>query len=250
MFFMYIKRILPLKHIMIVVLAMLISFSVGFNLYSKLKKEVVVNDNGDMLIAKTMCDNVQDAFLQMGIQVENYDYLSQPIESKLYSSKTNNIFIKRAVEVNLHVDGKDTNLMTYRDTVGQLVKDCGIVLGPLDKFEGCSPYDSIYEGMDIIIIRVREEQTFEDFPIDFTIEEKPDNNMNKGQEKVLQEGQNGIQRNTYRNVYEDGKLVSKELIEQKTILNPVKKIVSYGTVLNFINEDGEVVRYKMVMDMR
>ena len=45
--------------------------------------------------------------------------------------------------------------MTYYDTVGETIKNNGIVLAPLDRVEGMELDEPIVEGMNIDIVRVK-----------------------------------------------------------------------------------------------
>lgn len=236
--------------ILILLVVMGVSVLIGYGIYEKLKKELIIVDGNNEIVVNTMGDDVETAFNQLGVLVESYDYISAPLSTKLSDDETQEIFIKRAVPVTITIDGKTTEVMTYYDTVGETIKNNGIVLGPLDRIDGLDLDDPIQMGMNIKIIRVKEEVLTETEKIPYAIEEIPNEKMNKGEKRVVQAGVEGTLEKKYKLTYEDGRIVSREFMSEKVIDEPVKEIVEYGTVPNFVTSRGDKVRYKKVLEMR
>lgn len=239
------------RHVYVFVLLLIISISaiLGYRIYDSLKKELKIIDGNSEIDIKTMGDDIETAFDQLGVFVESYDYISAPLSTRLSSEVTNEVMIKRAVPVTITVEGQTTEVMTFYDTVGETIKNNGIVLGPLDRVEGLSLDDPIKMGMNIKIVRVREEVLTETEAIPYTIEEIPNEKMNKGEKKVVQRGVDGTLEKYYKLTYEDGRIVSREFMSEEVIAEPVKEIVEYGTVPNIKTSRGDTVRYTKVLDM-
>ena len=246
----YIKRTLPLKRLAVLIAVSVLAISAGFTLYSSISKDIQVIENGKLLAARTMGKNVRQALERMNITLGNDDYISMPLDSALDEHDINVITIKRAVPVNLIVDGENKTIMTYRDTVEEVVKDAGIALGPLDRYEGVKPNDPVEEGMEIRLVRVREEIVAENEYIPFETIERPNNVMNMGETKIVTPGEYGILQKNYRIVYEDGKPVSRSFLNEEIIKQAVNQIVEFGTVLNFRNSRGELIRYSKKLNMK
>ncbi|HEY8422515.1 MAG TPA: G5 domain-containing protein [Thermoclostridium sp.] len=240
------------RHVSVFVLLVIMSISVlvGYRIFDGLKKELKIVDGDNEFNVITMGNDIETAFDQLGVIVESYDYISAPLSTKLTSDAIQEILIKRAVPVNITIDGKTTEVMTYYDTVGETIKNNGIVLGPLDKVEGLSLDDPIRIGMNIKVVRVREEVLAETEEIPYAIEEVPNEKMNKGEKKVVQAGVDGTLEKYYKLTYEDGHIVSREFMSEKVIAEPVTEIVEYGTVPNFKTSRGDLVRYSKVIEMR
>ncbi|NLX77254.1 MAG: DUF348 domain-containing protein [Clostridiaceae bacterium] len=240
------------RHACVFVLLLIIGVSVsaGYRVFDELKKELRIVDGDSETLVKTMGNDIETAFDQLGILVETHDYISVPLSTRLSSDIMQEILIKRAVPVTITVDGKTTEVMTHYDTVGETIENNGIVLGPLDRLEGLGLADPIQVGMDIRIVRVREEVLTETELIPFAIEEIPNQTMNKGEKKVVQAGVDGTLEKYYKLTYEDGRIVSREYMNEKVIAEPVTEIVEYGTVPNFVTSRGELVRYSKVLEMR
>ncbi len=246
----YIKRALPLKQLALLLILSVLSITAGVSLYSTLSKDIQVIENGKPIVVKTMGTDVEQALARMDISVGPYDYISTSLDTVLDSQALNVVNIKRAVPLNLKIDGQLREVMSYRDTVAEVIRENGIAIGPLDRFQGVSPNDSVTKGMDIHLIRVREEVVTETEEIPFDVIERPNNTMNDGETKTINSGQNGIKEKYYKITYEDGKPIDRTFVNEKTALDPISKIVEFGTVLNFKNSRGELVRYSKVMNMK
>jgi uncharacterized protein YabE (DUF348 family) len=245
-----IKRLFSSREVIIAVLAVTISITAGAGVFFYLKKEVVINDEGQHIVAKTMKSTVGEALEQNGITVESYDYISMPLDAKLQRIKTNEINIKRAVPVSILADGTEYPMMTYRDTVAELLADSGVKPEGLDRLVGVKPEDAIRENMSIRIVRVDEEVVSEKEPIPFQKVKRENGRLDTGVERVVKKGQDGVREKQYKVVTEDGKEVSKQLVSDSVLLAPITMITEYGTVLNHKTSRGDVLRYRKVLDMR
>ncbi|NLK68335.1 MAG: DUF348 domain-containing protein [Clostridiaceae bacterium] len=237
-------------YVFILIAMIAISVTVGYNIYDTLKKDLKVVDGDSEINIKTMGKDIETAFEQAGISVESYDYISSPLAAMLSNDVTQEIQIKRAVPVNITVEGKTTEVMTYYDTVGETIKNNGIVLAPLDRVEGMELDEPIVEGMNIDIVRVKEEVLTELEDIPYAIEEIPNTQMNQGEKKLIQAGIEGTLEKNYKLTYEDGVIASRQFLNERILEEPVTEKTEYGTVPNFQTSRGELVRYSKVLNMR
>jgi len=245
----YLKRSMLFRRILVLIVVLSMSVTVGYLVYDSLKKELKIVDGDTGIHVKTMGEDVETVFDQVGILVESYDYVSVPLGQKLSGDTVEEIQIKRAVPVNIQVEGRSTQVMTYYDTIGETISANGIVLGPLDRIYNRTLNDPIEAGMDIRIIRVKEEQYTETEPIPYAVVQVPNENMNRGEQKIMQAGVDGTLEKYYKLTYEDGKIVSKEFMSEKVVSDPVEELVEFGTVPNFKTSRGDVVRYSKVIEM-
>ncbi len=246
----YIKRALPLKQLALLFILSAFAITAGSMLYTRLSKDVQVFDNGKPMVVKTMGVDVEQALAHVDIVVGPEDYISTSLDTVLDTEALNVINIKRAVQVNLEVDGQPRKVMTYKDTVEEVVSDNGITTGPLDRYDGVSPTDKVVADMDIRLIRVKEEILTEKEEIPYDVVEQPNKAMNNGMTQTIINGENGVKEKYYKITYEDGKPVNRTFVNEQVVKQPVNKVVEYGTVLNFKNSRGEVVRYSKVMKMK
>ena len=63
---------------------------------------------------------------------------------------------------------------------------------------------------------------YEKIPFEIIINE--DDNLSKGETKIDQEGKDGEKEMIYELIYEDGKLVDKNLVSEKVVNSPLIKL--------------------------
>lgn len=250
LYFTSIKRTLPLKQLAMLLILSAFAVTAGIRLYMNISKDVKVIDNGKPIVAKTMGVSVKQALELLDISIKPDDYISMPLNAALDNNALNIINIKRAVPVNIMIDGQLREVCSYKDTVEEVIKENGIILDPLDRFEGLTANSQVSADMVIRVVRVSEEIVAEKVEIPFFVVEKPNNTMNDGDTKTIVEGENGIREKYYKITYEDGKPIDRLFVNEDIVKAPVDQVVEYGTVMNFRNSRGDVVRYSKVLDMR
>ncbi len=236
--------------IAIICFAVVISITAGVFVFNGLKRHVVINDNGNEIAVKTMKATVREVLEQTGIKVASEDYISMPFDSKLARIQENKIEIRRAVPVLIKVDGKELEVKTYKDTVKEVLNDNAISVDEDDKLVGSRLGDKIVSNMDISVIRVEEKTVTEATPIPFKTITKDNNRLDKGLKNTVREGKEGVRKKTYTVVYENGKQIAKQLVNDIIAANPLDKIVEVGTVLNYKTSRGDTLRYSKVMNMK
>jgi uncharacterized protein YabE (DUF348 family) len=246
----FIKRTLPLKQLAILLILSAFAVISGIKLYNNISKDVKIIDNGKPIVVKTMGTSVEQALERLGISIRPDDYISMPLDANLDNDSMNVINIKRAVPVRIVVDGQLREVWSYKDTVEEVIEENGITLNPLDRFEGLTASSQVTADMEIRVVRVNEEITAEKVEIPFTVVEKPNNTMNEGDTRIVVNGENGVREKYYKITYEDGKPVDRLFVNEDIVKAPVDRVVEYGTVMNFRNSRGELVRYSKVLDMR
>lgn len=245
-----IKRYFSFKELVIVLLAIVVSVSAGIGVFLHLKKEVIINDNGKQIVVKTMKTTVKEVFEQNGISVKSEDYINLPLDTKLQRIKKNEVYIKRAVPIDVETDGKELHLMTYYDTVKDALIHSPVKLAEEDKVVGAAPGDNVVKGMKLTVVRVKENVISEKNPIPFKVINRENNDMDKGEEKVVENGREGTREKLFKVVFEDGKEVARNLIKDVVLSDPIDKIVEYGTILNYKTSRGDTIRYKQILNMR
>ena len=250
LYFTFIKRTLPLKQLAMMLILSAFAVTAGIKLYNNISKDVKVIDNGKPIVVKTMGTSVEQALERLGITIRPADYISMPLGASLDNDSMNVIHIKRAVPVSIMIDGQLREVWSYKDTVEEVIGENGIILNPLDRYEGLTATSQVTADMVIRVVRVSEEITAEKVDIPYTVVEKPNNTMNDGETKTIVNGENGIREKYYKITYEDGKPVDRLFVNEDVVKAPVDQVVEFGTVMNFRNSRGELVRYSNVIEMR
>ncbi len=249
LYFAFIKHEFPLKRLAMLLILSAFAVTAGVKLYDVSSNEVQVIDNGKPITVKTMGRTVEQALGLMDISISPDDYISLPLDTTLEADIMNVINIKRAVPVNIVVDGELREVWSYKDTVEEVIEENGITLGKLDRFEGVSESSEVVEDMKIRIVRVNEEIITEEIDIPYDVVQKPNDSMSEGDNKAVVSGENGIKEKYYKILYEDGRPTEKLYVSESIVKSPVDQVVEYGTVMNFNSSRGDVVRYSKILNM-
>lgn len=208
-------------------------------------KNITISLDGENLEVATFKGNVQAVLDQQGIYLSNKD----KIEPDLTSEVSNNhvIKIKRAIPVEVMVDGKNIEIDSAENSVGDVLSKEGINLSDLDKIEP-SLNTELSKDLKIKITRVEEKTVTEKESIGFETVVKEDSSLESGVKKKTQEGSNGEKEITMKVVMEDGMEVSREVVESKVIKEPVDEVLVKGTMEKLVLSRGNSnINYKKSM---
>lgn len=135
---------------------------------------------------------------------------------------------RQQISISLTVDDQ-TRLVAL--PAGSSVRDAleaaGVILGDLDRSEPPS-YTELQDGDDVLVIRVVEEFETEQVELPFVSRTLPNESLSIGEQRLIQNGANGLQEITYRMTYEDGELVSRTQLESVVLVQPVEEIIMIG----------------------
>ena len=119
----FIKRVLPLKQLATLLILSAFAVTAGIRLYDISSKDVRIIDNGESIVVKTMGATVKEALDSIDIYLQPHDYISMPLNTTLNAEALNVINIKRAVPINVLVDGELREVWSYKDTVEEVIKE-------------------------------------------------------------------------------------------------------------------------------
>lgn len=136
--------------------------------------------------------------------------------------------VDRAPVVNLMQYGKPVQVRTWAKTVGDLLKEKGIVLGTQDG-QSVPSSTPVTNQMNLAVWRNGKQTITVEEAIDKPIEEVKNADKDKGFREVQTPGVDGKKNVTYEIDMQNGKEVSRKVIASVTILEPVKEVVIVGT---------------------
>jgi uncharacterized protein YabE (DUF348 family) len=212
-------------------------------IYSNFKTVTIVID-GKSTQYKTFKNTVNKVLQEENIVLGPKDKVKPSLNSKI--SKNSTINIKRAFNVNLLADGKNLNILTAEENVASMLKAEGIALREKDKIT--PPIDTkIEKNMKIEIIRVDVKTLSESKNIDFNTVIKTDNNLVNTVRKTIQEGKPGEKKVNIEVTYENGKEVSRKILEEIIVKKPQDKIIVAGALPALtISRGGNAIPYTNV----
>lgn len=191
---------------------------------------------------------VKTALQRNGITLGSKDKINLELEHKLNDSDI--IVIKRAVPVEIAVDGEGLKIDTAEDNIKDMLEAENILLGMDDKIN-LSVDTPITEGLSLKITRVKTEEVLEVAALEFQTVVKNDDGMNKGMTKVAQEGAQGEKEVTVKVVYEDGVEVERVVVAEKVTKEPVNKVIHQGTLTTVaLSRGGDNFPYKKSLSVK
>jgi len=139
------------------------------------------------------------------------------------------VAIERSVPLTVIADGQTLNTRARGPTVGDALAQIGVA--PADLDTTIPPLEApLTAGMTIRVVRVREDLATQDEPIPFTTITRQDSTLAPGEERVIQEGADGLRRQQIRKRSEDGRVVSRETVAEWVVRTPVPRIVAQGDI--------------------
>jgi uncharacterized protein YabE (DUF348 family) len=185
-----------------------------------------VNDDGVPTTIYTACPTVGEA-----LQAENITlYLGDRVEPSLGSpvSTGMRVYIQRSVPVAIAVDGRTIKSRTQQETVADVLAQEAVALVGNDRVEpkGDVP---VADGMAIQVVRVKEAIAIEQDPIPFETAWQPEDSLELDQQRLNQEGVDGLTKRRITVVHENGQEVSRVMEDEWVDHEPTTKVIAYGT---------------------
>ncbi|HHW57462.1 MAG TPA: DUF348 domain-containing protein [Clostridia bacterium] len=234
------------KPVALLTLAAVFLLIVGAITYASLKKEITLQDEDKKMVVTTFKSKVGDLLEEKKIKLRKEDVVTPSIDTPLKNGMK--VTIKRAVPITLCVAGETREIYTAADNIREVLEQQGITLGPLDRvnMELDTP---VFSYMYIDVTQVKEEIVTEEADIPYQTETVKDDNMERGQTRLVQQGEPGKKQIIIKVLYENGKEIARNILEEKIIKDPINQIVHVGTIGVFTTSRGEIVRYKEVKTM-
>ncbi|AOV06320.1 G5 and 3D domain-containing protein [Sporosarcina ureilytica] len=189
-------------------------------------KQVAITVDKENTTLWTTKQTVGEALDEAGIELTEHDRVSPDLATRL--DEKNSVIVDKAYEFTLIDGGKENSYWSTSTTIGDFLKSKDIQLGELDRLEGDLD-NQVKPGSVVQIVRVEKATETVEEEENFAVETKSDDSLLKGREKVVQQGQKGIVSREYEIIKEDGKEVTRSLIDEVTVKKPTKKIVAVGT---------------------
>lgn len=189
-------------------------------------KQVEVIQDQEKKTYWTAADTVKDFLKEQNIVVNEHDKLNLNPDAKL--KKDMKIAIQRAFPLKVVVGGKEQDVWSTSTTVADFLSQQGITLNELDRVEP-ELKQTVTKDDVINVIRVEKVTDVVEEPINFAVITKNDSNLEKGKQKVVSQGQEGLLSKHYEVILENGKEVSRKLVSEKKVKEKQDKVVAMGT---------------------
>ncbi len=204
---------------------MLVQFVCGV-VYAMSKQVSIVDDKGEEISFITYASNTAEVLAEKNVTLGECDETSIPMDSKVKDGDI--IYVYRADSVTF-VNGKETSVMvTAKPDVESFLTSQGV--DPAGSITtNVALNEKITENMEICVTYVEEKLVNAEEVIEYNTQKIANSDMVLGTTKVVQEGSDGLVDRVYREYYENGELVSRDVVEETVKVAAVDSIVEYGT---------------------
>jgi hypothetical protein len=191
-------------------------------------KTVSLNDNGVFFDVTTLTNTVSDFLQEKNIKLAEHDRIIPILNSPLLPGM--NIAIKRALQIKIISDGKNLEVYSLGNFVGDALWENNIKLGE-DDFTKPALNKPLQNNATIEVVRVdiKEEVVKKDIPFETTSNE--DDELSWRTKKITQKGVKGIKEITYKVVSHNGKEISRKSLGENITQKPTTEIVTQGTYM-------------------
>lgn len=197
--------------------------------------KVVVKDKET---ADSVLEDVKNNYLNESSNVENIEFVDSVDDDLVFVETTSVVEKEQAVEqLKSSKDEKVTYTIKSGDTLYEIALNNDMSLSDLLKINPELEQNSlIHIGQElnlmvpkpVLSVKVQEKLTYQE-DIKAPVEYKKDNTQYKSYSKVIQEGVAGVKEITSNVTYVNGLESEREIISEKVVKEPVKKIVAVGT---------------------
>lgn len=212
--------------ILVAIFSIALLVMISLIVYSQGGKEISLVVDGKVQTLETREDMLNEVLDEHAITVSPHDEISMPLNGAIEDG--DQVTIKRAVAVNVTVDGKTEQIYTTKDTVQEALETQGVKVSEDDKVYP-SVDTAVKTDLNIKIVRVTKQTAKQEVAIPYKVIKTADPSLYKGDNRVIQNGQEGVMVQTIEKVFQDGELVSKKMTDKTVSKNRVDKVIAVGS---------------------
>lgn len=198
----------------------------GLSVRWEQSQQVVINVDQDAKSIWTTEHKVGDVLAEVGIEITDFDVVNPELDEQLGEDKS--ITVQKAFVVTLKDGGEEKKVRSTSTTVADFLKRENIHLNDDDRLNRKAD-GFLKPGSIVEIVRVEKVTDVVEEPANFAVETRNDPSLLKGREKIVQAGKKGTVSREFEILKENGKEVSRKLLEEKSIKEPQTKIVAIGS---------------------
>lgn len=210
-------RRLPRRVLAIV--AMIATLATVLTLTVFAQNSYVITDGDFVTVHKSYSTDPDVVLDEVGIELSEEDTYTTTFDDGV-----SRIDIQRMQMVTVIHRGEESVIGTYGETVGALLQRAGITLREGDILS-CEADSPTHDGMVLEIVNRKTVTEEYDEIVPYQTNYFEDPSLESGTELVLVDGVNGVIRYTAKVVYENGKEISREIVDRQTTTNSVTRLV-------------------------
>lgn len=191
------------------------------------QKRITIMDNGLSFEILTKIGTVSDLLNEQKISLSEHDVIFPDKNEKIQNGSR--VMIMRAKQIIIKEGGNISKLVTLQNTVEQAIWENKNI--KLDEDDITMPERKalVTSGMTITVTHVLVKEEIKNLDIDYKTVTNEDDKLGWRIKKVTQKGEVGIKEIKYKVVYNDGKEISRKILETNIAKDPIDEIVTQGT---------------------
>lgn len=199
----------------------------GMTIDYRTAMQLTVEIDGEQTEYFTTLKTVEEFLAAEGLSFSERDDVSHNASEEVKDGL--HIEVNTAYEITIDDGGKEKKHWTTGGTVQQILAQANVSYDSKSDDRVSPSLDkAIAKGGNIAITRVEKQKEEVTAPIAFETEKREDASLLKGKETVLSEGKEGTLKEIYEITMENGKEVSRELVDKK-VTDSVNRVVAVGT---------------------
>ncbi len=194
---------------------------------------VTIFDGDKRIQALSAATTARSVAAQVGVEVYPEDNLKQESSSEVLRDQVigDKITIDRATPVNLNLYGTPVIIRTHASTVAELLKEKNIVLASGDTVQP-APETPMTADIQVFVTRSGTQIVTTEEQIAMPIETIEDPSLSLGTKTLRQKGSAGKKLVTYQLELQNGQVVTRRVIQEVRVLEPVKEIIARGKAVS------------------
>lgn len=194
--------------------------------YAKSAKNVVLEVNNDVEEIKSRAGTVEELLKEEAIQIKHKGYINYPLDTELEDEMY--VIVKDPKKYIIEVGEEQEEILSPFETVKEILADSSQKVEDLDYSE--PPLDAeVKEGETIKFFKVKEvlEDVEKSIPFEEVVTKNRD--LDSGVKKVVQKGENGVEKSKVKKKYINDELVETTTVQTELVKKPVSQLVEKGT---------------------
>ena len=196
---------------------------------------------------RTRSGSVEEVLEEHGLDVGETDRLNVPAKKPVEDN--DDIIIKRGKRVTIKSGGDEKVVTVTKADAKDALVEAGYIPGELDQINA--------DGDTIELVSISQSNEVTTETVKRGVEYIDDPNLPQGQEKVIDEGQDGIKEIQHQVTYQNGQESERLILGENITLEPRNKVIAKGTAAaaparSDVSDDGGSVngyRYKKKITM-
>ncbi|AIQ26802.1 MULTISPECIES: 3D domain-containing protein [Paenibacillus] len=215
-------RVLSLAGVISIVIALLILLYV----HGQSNKEIILVIDGQVQTLETREALLSDVLAKEQISLQPYDELSIGLSDEIQDG--DRVVITRAQKLVLTADGATKTIYTTEDSLGDAITKLGYSLEGNDKIFP-SLDTAVTPDMEVKIVRITKQTVQRTVNLPFKVIKTADPSLYKGDVRVAQAGKPGAIIQHIEKIYQDGELVSMNMVGKEVQTVTKDKVIAVGT---------------------